>query len=195
MEAPFLLLSPRAFFGVSFLVPYWVRLSPALWKVRRIQPLSSRLKFVEEAPKSSRNAEVPACGADVAWLWRDATHPSSGLPAQPGNCDENPQHRSSTFPRRNYLSQTRMAKGVLLMFRKIVIVLAATAVFSGGLTANAVTLASAHTGWDGLGDGGADAIVPTPARDQHPPRLQRSERRYDPWGHWGAYYDPMIPHP
>ena len=46
------------------------------------------------------------------------------------------------------------------MFRKIVIVLAATAVFSGGLTANAVALASAHTGWDGLGDGGADAIVP-----------------------------------
>jgi len=81
------------------------------------------------------------------------------------------------------------------MFRKIVIVLAATAVFSGGLTANAVTLASAHTGWDGLGDGGADVIVPTPARDQHPPRLQRSERRYDPWGHWGAYYGPMIAHP
>ena len=74
------------------------------------------------------------------------------------------------------------------MFRKIVIVLAATAVFSGGLTANAVALASAHTGWDGLGDGGADVIVPTPARDQHPPRLQRGERRYDPWGHWGAYY-------
>ena len=81
------------------------------------------------------------------------------------------------------------------MFRKIVIVLAATAVFSGGLTANAVALASAHTGWDGLGDGGAYAIVPTPARDQNPPRLQRSERRYDPWGPWGAYYGPMIPHP
>ena len=46
------------------------------------------------------------------------------------------------------------------MFRKIVIVLAATAVFSGGLTANAVALASAHTGWDGLGDGGADVIAP-----------------------------------
>jgi hypothetical protein len=65
------------------------------------------------------------------------------------------------------------------MFRKTLIVLATTAVLSGGLTANAVALASAHTGWDGLGDGGADAIVPTPARDQHPPRLQRSERRYD----------------
>ena len=72
------------------------------------------------------------------------------------------------------------------MFRKIVIVLAATAVFSGGLTANAVALASAHTGWDGLGDGGADVIVPTPARDQH----QRSERRYDPWGHWGRLRRP-----
>jgi hypothetical protein len=81
------------------------------------------------------------------------------------------------------------------MFRKIVIVLAATAVFSGGLTANAVARASAHTGWDGLGDGG-HVILPTPARDQHPPRLQRSERRYDPWGHWGGLLrPPMIPHP
>jgi len=81
------------------------------------------------------------------------------------------------------------------MFRKIVIVLATTAVLGGGLTANAVARASAHTGWDGLGDWGADAIAPTAARDQHPPRLQRSERRYDPWGHWGAYYGPMIQHP
>ena len=39
------------------------------------------------------------------------------------------------------------------MFRKIVMVLATTAVFSGGLTANAVTLASAHTGWDGSATG------------------------------------------
>jgi hypothetical protein len=81
------------------------------------------------------------------------------------------------------------------MFRKSMIVLATTAVLSGGLTANAVARATGHTGWDGLGDGGAHAIVPTHARDQHPPRLQRSERRYDPWGHWGAYYGPMIPHP
>jgi hypothetical protein len=65
------------------------------------------------------------------------------------------------------------------MFRKTKIVLATTAVLSGGLTANAVALAAAHTGWDGLGDGGAHAIVPPPARDQ---RLQPSERRYDPWG-------------
>jgi hypothetical protein len=54
----------------------------------------------------------------------------------------------------------------------------------------ALALATGHTGWDGLGDGGAHAIVPTPARKQ-----QRSERRYDPWGHWGAYYGPMIAHP
>jgi hypothetical protein len=66
------------------------------------------------------------------------------------------------------------------MFRKTMIVLATTAVLSGA--ANAVALAAAHTGWDGLGDGRAHAIVSTPARDQHPPRLQRSERRYDPWG-------------
>ena len=39
------------------------------------------------------------------------------------------------------------------MFRKTMIILATTAVLSGGLTANAVALAAAHTGWDGLGDG------------------------------------------
>jgi hypothetical protein len=74
------------------------------------------------------------------------------------------------------------------MLRKTMIVLATTAVLSGGLTANAVARATAHTGWDGLGDGGAHAIVPTLARKQQP-----SERRY--WGHWGTYYGPMIPHP
>jgi hypothetical protein len=79
------------------------------------------------------------------------------------------------------------------MFRKIIIVLAATAVLSGGLTANAAARATGHTGWDGLGDGGAHAI--TLARRQHPQRLQPSERTYDPWGHWGAYYGPMIPNP
>jgi hypothetical protein len=76
------------------------------------------------------------------------------------------------------------------MFRKIMIVIAATAVLSGGLSANAFAKASAHTGWDGLGDGGAHTIVPTLARKQQP-----SERRYDPWGHWGAYYGPMGAHP
>jgi hypothetical protein len=75
------------------------------------------------------------------------------------------------------------------MFRKIMIVLATTAVLSGGLTANADARATGHIGWDGLGDGGAH-IVPTLARKQQP-----SERRYDPWGHWGAYYGPMIAHP
>jgi hypothetical protein len=81
------------------------------------------------------------------------------------------------------------------MLRTTMMVLATAAALSGGLTADALALASAHSGWDGLGDGGADAIVPTSARDQHPPRLQSSERRYDPWGHWGAYYGPMIAHP
>jgi hypothetical protein len=47
-----------------------------------------------------------------------------------------------------------------------------------------------HTGWDGLGDGGAHAIVPMLARKQQP-----SKRRYDPWGHWGSYYGPMIANP
>ena len=81
------------------------------------------------------------------------------------------------------------------MLRTTMMVLATVAALSGGLTADALALASAHSGWDGLGDGGADAIVQTPARDQHPPHLQRNGRRYDPWGHWGAYYGPMIAHP
>ena len=81
------------------------------------------------------------------------------------------------------------------MLRTTVMVLATVAAISGGLSADALARAAAHRGWDGLGDGGADAIVPIPARDQHPPHLQRSERRYDPWGHWGAYYGPMIAHP
>ena len=53
------LLSPRAFFGVSFLVPYWVRLSAALWKVRRIQPLSSRLNSLK---KRQNPAGTPSAG-------------------------------------------------------------------------------------------------------------------------------------
>src|SRR3982074_146065 len=39
------------------------------------------------------------------------------------------------------------------MLRKTMIVLATAAAFTGGLTADAVALATAHTGWDGLGDG------------------------------------------
>jgi hypothetical protein len=62
--------------------------------------------------------------------------------------------------------------------------------FQRGVTANAVARATAHSGWDGLGDGGAHGIAPTLARKQQP-----SERRYDPWGHWGGYYGPMIAHP
>jgi hypothetical protein len=81
------------------------------------------------------------------------------------------------------------------MLRTTMMVLATAAALSGGLTADALARAAAHRGWDELGDGGADAIVPIPARDRHPPHLQRSERRYDPWGHWGAYYGPMIAHP
>ena len=49
------------------------------------------------------------------------------------------------------------------MLRKTMMVLATAAVLSGGLTADAAALATAHSGWDGLGDGGAHAIVPTPA--------------------------------
>ena len=81
-----------------------------------------------------------------------------------------------------------ISNGVRLMFRNIMIVLATSAVLSGGLTANAVAIATGHTGWDGLGD----EVVSTPARDQRP---QRSERAYDPWGHWGSYYGPMGAHP
>jgi hypothetical protein len=88
MEAPFL-LSPRAFFGVSFLVPLGTA-QPSTLESAAYSALKLAFEFVEEAPKSNRNAVVPACGADVAWLWRHATHPSSGLPAQPGNCDEKP---------------------------------------------------------------------------------------------------------
>ena len=68
------------------------------------------------------------------------------------------------------------------------IVLAMTAVLSEGFTANALARATGHTGWDGLGDG----VVSSPACDQRP---KPSERRYDPWGHWGSYYGPMGAHP
>ena len=105
MEVPFL---PPVSAGLFWCLVFGALLGtaqPSTLESAAYSALKLAFEFVEEAPKSSRNAEVPACGADVAWLWRDATHPSSGLPAQPGNCDENPQHRSSTFPRRNYLSQ------------------------------------------------------------------------------------------
>jgi hypothetical protein len=40
------------------------------------------------------------------------------------------------------------------MLRKTIIVLATAAALTGALTADAVALATAHTGWDGLGGGG-----------------------------------------
>jgi hypothetical protein len=40
------------------------------------------------------------------------------------------------------------------MLRKTIFVLATAAVLTGALTADAVALATAHTGWDGLGGGG-----------------------------------------
>jgi hypothetical protein len=39
------------------------------------------------------------------------------------------------------------------MLRKTIFVLATAAALTGALTADAVALATAHTGWDGLGDG------------------------------------------
>jgi hypothetical protein len=67
------------------------------------------------------------------------------------------------------------------------ILLATAAALTAGLTADAVALATGHTGWDGLGDGGAHLIVPTPhhgatgaagARQSGPqsPRWYRSVR-------------------
>ena len=44
------------------------------------------------------------------------------------------------------------------MLRKTTIVLALAAALTGGLTADAVALATGHTGWDGLGDGGGHAV-------------------------------------
>jgi hypothetical protein len=40
------------------------------------------------------------------------------------------------------------------MLRKTLFVLATAAALTGALTADAVALATAHTGWDGLGGGG-----------------------------------------
>ncbi|MEA2959080.1 MAG: hypothetical protein QOJ58_4746 [Alphaproteobacteria bacterium] len=111
-------------------------------------------------------------------LWRKAA-PNLAIAGPKG------QKSSSGAAARTTTPGYAISNGVRLMFRKITIVLAATAVLSGGLTANAVARAAGHTGWDGLGDG----VVSTLARKQQP-----SERRYDPWGHWGSYYGPMIGH-
>ncbi|MEA2962268.1 MAG: hypothetical protein QOI46_2366 [Alphaproteobacteria bacterium] len=48
------------------------------------------------------------------------------------------------------------------MLRKTIIVLATAAALTGGLTADAVALATAHTGWDGLGAVG-HAIATSPS--------------------------------
>src|SRR4030088_260280 len=45
------------------------------------------------------------------------------------------------------------------MLRKTMIVLATAAALTGGLTADAVALATALSGWDGLGDGGGAPIA------------------------------------
>jgi hypothetical protein len=41
------------------------------------------------------------------------------------------------------------------MLRRTMTILAVAAALIGGLTADAAALATAHSGWDGLGDGGA----------------------------------------
>jgi hypothetical protein len=46
------------------------------------------------------------------------------------------------------------------MLRKTIFVLATAAALTGTLTADAVALATAHTGWDGLGDGGHGGGAP-----------------------------------
>jgi hypothetical protein len=44
------------------------------------------------------------------------------------------------------------------MLRKTMVVLATAAALTGGLAHDAVALATAHSGWDGLGDGGGHRI-------------------------------------
>jgi hypothetical protein len=60
------------------------------------------------------------------------------------------------------------------MLRKSMIVLAAAAALSVGLSADAIALATAHTGWDGLGDGGGHPVLSrkTPKRDVTPTNPQ-----------------------
>jgi hypothetical protein len=45
------------------------------------------------------------------------------------------------------------------MLRKTMIVLAMTAALPGALADDASALATGHTGWDGLGDGGGQPIL------------------------------------
>jgi hypothetical protein len=79
------------------------------------------------------------------------------------------------------------------MFREIVIVLAALAVFTRGLRERGCRCLRAYgLGWPrrwGRGRYSPD----THARSAS--CLQRSERDRTRGGHWGAYYGPMIVHP
>ncbi len=56
------------------------------------------------------------------------------------------------------------------MLRKTIIVLAAVAALTGGLSGDAVARATGHTGWDGLGDGGGHPLLSqkTPKRVRTP---------------------------
>ena len=64
------------------------------------------------------------------------------------------------------------------MLRKTMIVLAAAAALCGGLTDDALALATGHNGWDGLGDGVGHPILSqkTPKRYVAPtkPRIRKS---------------------
>jgi hypothetical protein len=57
---------------------------------------------------------------------------------------------------RSRLSRRRTEEPVL---RRTMIVLAAVAALTAGLSHNALALATAHTGWDGLGDGGGQPLI------------------------------------
>jgi hypothetical protein len=56
-------------------------------------------------------------------------------------------------------------KGVGPILRETVIVLATAAALTGALTADAFAIATAHSGWDGLGDVGKHAARPAWGRD------------------------------
>ena len=68
------------------------------------------------------------------------------------------------------------------MMRKIMIILAAGAALTAGLSDNAVARATAHSGWDGLGAGGGHPISSqtTPKPDATPtnPRIRKGHKRF-----------------
>jgi hypothetical protein len=61
------------------------------------------------------------------------------------------------------------------MLRKTIFVLATAAALTGAPTADAVALATAHSGWDGLGDGGGHSSSYRPERHR-PTETSRSYR-------------------